>query len=711
MKARWLPLLVATGLLAASAADRLRAQASPSGSAQTSPRPFQATDYYKLTSVGEPRPAPDGRRIAVVVTTVVEDKDRRHSEIWMATADGSSPAFRYTSPASEASNPVWSPDGSLLAFTSKREGFDDDVWFLRTWAPGGEAFQVRGVHALPVFSGDGKWLLYSWRGPEPDSVKKDSWRSRVSPSAISRGPDPKRFDGRVYTSLPFVEDERGLVAPRETRRASHLYLVPSAGGEPKQLTSGDLSQRAPDWSPDGRAIVFVQDSTDTSEVRNQVRPQLYVLSVADGAVRRLATPYVENVAPAWSPDGTTIAFICSKGPGEENDLCVMPAAGGGGPVRNLTSGWDLDPSGPAWSPDSKTVYVSAETRGNIHVFAAPATGGSVRQITTGERQLGGPAITRDGKLLAYSASDATHPAELFVAPVGRAGPGPDKRLTSFNDSLLAQLVTIPADTFWFTSVGGLRIEAFVMRPYGYRPGKSYPLILYIHGGPHWNYGNVFFPEMQVLAGQGYWVLLVNPRGSTGYGHDFTFATRGRWGMEDYQDLMKAVDVAIARGGVDTTRLGVAGGSYGGFMTNWVVGHTNRFAAAEADRSIYDWYSWYGSSDAQGLTDYEFSGPPWDADSLYRVLSPMTYATRIRTPLLIVHSEDDRRTPITDGEQLFVMLRKRGVPAEFVRYPRSYHGLSRTGPPWLLVDRLERVRSWFAHWLGAGEAPPAASTLH
>jgi len=699
MNASWLSL-VAIGLLA-GLPFRL--------TAQTAPHPFQATDYYKLTSVGEPRPAPDGRRIAVVVTTVVEDKDRRHSEIWMAAADGSSPAFRYTSPASEASNPVWSPDGSLLAFTSKREGFDDDVWFLRTSAPGGEAFQVRGVHALPVFSGDGKWLLYSWRGPEPDSMKKDSW-SRVSPSAISRGPDPKRFDGRVYTSLPFVEDERGLVPPRETRRASHLYLVPSAGGEPKQLTSGDLSQRAPDWSPDGRAIVFVQDSTDTSEVRNQVRPQLYVLSVADGAVRRLATPYVENVAPAWSPDGTTIAFICSKGRGEENDLCVMPAAGGGGPVRNLTSGWDLDPSGPAWSPDSKTVYVSAETRGNIHVFAAPATGGSVRQITTGERQLGGPAITRDGKLLAYSASDATHPAELFVAPVGRAGPGPDKRLTSFNDSLLAQLVTIPADTFWFTSVGGLSIEAFVMRPYGYRPGKSYPLILYIHGGPHWNYGNVFFPEMQLLAGQGYWVLLVNPRGSTGYGHDFTFATRGRWGMEDYQDLMKAVDVAIARGGVDTTRLGVAGGSYGGFMTNWVVGHTNRFAAAEADRSIYDWYSWYGSSDAQGLTDYEFSGPPWDADSLYRVLSPMTYATRIRTPLLIVHSEDDRRTPITDGEQLFVMLRKRGVPAEFVRYPRSYHGLSRTGPPWLLVDRLERIRTWFAHWLGGGETPPAAGTL-
>jgi dipeptidyl aminopeptidase/acylaminoacyl peptidase len=178
-------------------------------------------------------------------------------------------------------------------------------------------------------------------------------------------------------------------------------------------------------------------------------------------------------------------------------------------------------------------------------------------------------------------------------------------------------------------------------------------------------------------------------------------------MEDYEDLMKAVDVVIARGDVDTTRMAVMGGSYGGFMTNWVVGHTNRFRVAQTDRSIYNWYSWYGSSDAQGLTEYEFHGAPWESDSLYRVLSPMAFAANFRTPMLIVHSEDDFRTPITDGEQLFVMLRKRGIPAEFVRYPRSYHGLSRTGPPWLLVDRLERIRTWYAHWLGTGDSPAAA----
>ena len=670
-----------------------------------SARPWQSTDYYRLTVVSDPKLSPDGRRVAFVVTTVVEDKDRRHNEIWMAPADGSAPAFRYTSPSTEASSPTWSPDGSLLAFTSRREGGDDDVWFLRTAAPGGEAFQIKGVHAIPEFSRDGQSLLYAWRGEEPDSMKQQTWRQRVSPIAITRGADTKRFDGRVYTSIPFVADERGYIAPRETRRPSHLYLVPLAGGTPKQLTTGELSQSGAAWSPDGKMIVFVQDSTESDEVREQPRPRLYVLTVADGAIRALSTAQTENGDPAWSPDGRTIAFTCSSGRGEENDICVVPSAGGAS--RKLTTDWSLDPSGPEWSVDGKTIYFSAETNGNVHLFAVAVAGGPVRQVTTGERQLRGFTQSADGRTLAYTASDVTRPTELFVTPLGARGA--ERRVTSFNDSLVRAVTMIPADTFWFTGVGGLRIEGWLMKPYGYQPGKKYPLVLSIHGGPHSNYGNVLFPEFQMLAGQGYWMLFTNPRGSSGYGHDFTFSTRLRWGMEDYQDLMQAVDVAIARtqGGVDTTRMAVLGGSYGGFMTNWIVGHTNRFRVAQTDRSIFNWYSWYGSSDAQGLTEYEFDGTPWEADSLYRALSPMTFTNNMRTPMLIVHSEDDKRTPITDGEQLFVSLRKRGIPAEFVRYPRSFHGLSRTGPPWLLVDRLERIRTWFAHWIGTGSAAPAA----
>jgi dipeptidyl aminopeptidase/acylaminoacyl peptidase len=672
--------------------------------AAQSPRPWQATDYYKLTFVADPQLSPDGRRVAFTVTTVVEDKDRRHSEIWMAAADGSTAPFRYTGATTEASSPTWSPDGSLLAFTSRREGAEDDVWFLRTGAPGGEAYQIKGVKAMPRFSRDGQWLLFSWRGTEPDSLKQQTWRSRVSPTAITRGPDPKRFDGRLYTSLPFKADERGYLPPRETRRPAQLYVVPLAGGEPRGLTDGPFGASDPDWSPDGRRVAFVRDTTDTLEIRDEVEPALYIVTVADRALRRLATGFRENGQPKWSPDGATIAFICSKGRGAENDVCTVPAAGG--TTRNLTAAWDLDPNGPAWSPDGKTVYFTAETRGNVHLFAVAAGGGPVRQVTAGERQLRGFSRSADGRSVAYTASDVTHPAEVWVAPV--ATPARERRVTEFNDSLLARVAMIPADTFWFTGVGGLRVEGWLMKPYGYQPGRKYPLVLSIHGGPHSNYGNVIFPEFQMLAGQGYWMLFTNPRGSTGYGHDFTYATRGRWGMEDYQDLMQALDAVIAKGGVDTTRMAVLGGSYGGFMTNWVVGHTNRFRVAQTDRSIFDWFSWYGSSDAQGLTDYEFFGPPWERDSLYTFYSPMTYAQRINTPMLIVHSEDDFRVPITDAEQLFVMLRTRGIPSEFVRYPRSFHGLSRTGPPWLLVDRLERIRTWFAHWIGTGDAPPAAA---
>src|SRR3989441_1620136 len=241
----------------------------------------------------------------------------------------------------------------------------------------------------------------------------------------------------------------------------------------------------------------------------------------------------------------------------------MPA--GGGALRNVTGSWDLDPSGVRWSRDSKTVYFFAETRGTRHLCAAAGAGGPVRQVTAGERQLRGFTFSADGKWLAYTASDVTRPTELYVAP---AAGGPERRVTSFNDAWLAQLAIIPADTFWFAGTGGLRIEGWLMRPYGYQAGKMYPLVLSIHGGPHSNYGNVFFPEFQMLAGQGYWMLFTNPRGSSGYGHAFTVATRGRWGMEDFRDLMQAVDVVIARGGGDTAKLAVVGGSYGGVQAEW-----------------------------------------------------------------------------------------------------------------------------------------------
>jgi dipeptidyl aminopeptidase/acylaminoacyl peptidase len=672
-------------------------------------RPVAATDYYRLSFVSAPAMAPSGRHVAFTVSTVVEDRDRRHSEVWIAPTDGSAPPYRATAPTTEASDPVFSPDGSLLAFTSRRDsgaGEDAQVWFLRTGEMGGEAFRVPGVNGRPVFSPDGSRIAFLWAGEQADSARRDRRRGWVAPNAITRGPDPRRFDGRVITSVRWRADERGFLPDPATVPARHIYVVDAAGGEPRQLTSGTLSQSAIAWAPDGRSIVFVQDSTDADELRQDLNPDLYVVDVAGGAIRRLTAARGYEREPAFSPDGRLIAFTCSAGRGQPDDVCVVAAEGA--EPRNLTPRWDLDPSQPRFSRDGQWVFFTAETEGSVHLFRVPVAGGAVQQVTRGLRQLRGFSMSADGRLMTFVGSDVVRPSELFVAATDGSR---ERRLTSFNDGYAASVALIPADTFWFRSVGGLRVQGWLMKPYGWREGRRYPLYLSIHGGPHSQYGNVYFHEFQMMAGQGFWVLFTNPRGSTGYGHDFTYATRGRWGMEDYQDLMLAVDEVIRRTAqVDTSRMGVGGGSYGGFMTNWIIGHTNRFRAAQSDRAISNWFSWYGSSDAQGLTEYEFYGPPWEQDSLYRALSPFTYVRNIRTPVLIVHSEEDYRVPITDAEQLFMALRKQRVPVEFVRYPRSAHGLSRTGPPWLLVDRLERLRTWFAHWLGGGDgAPPVGGT--
>jgi dipeptidyl aminopeptidase/acylaminoacyl peptidase len=303
----------------------------------------------------------------------------------------------------------------------------------------------------------------------------------------------------------------------------------------------------------------------------------------------------------------------------------------------------------------------------------------------------------------FVGTDQSHPTELFIANADGTG---ERKLTTFNDKLNAEVAWSDAEEFTYASVGGVKVEGWLLKPYGYDPSKKYPLVLYIHGGPHSEYNEGWFDEFQNLAGAGMWVLFTNPRGSSGTNTEFTYASRGDWGGKDYDDLMKAVDIAARRPDVDSTRMGVTGGSYGGFMTAWVTTKTTRFKAAEADRMISEWTYWYGASDAQGLTEGEFFGHPWDNQIMYDTLSPIRYVKKVKTPTLLVQSEEDYRTPIGNAELWFMALKKQNVPAEFVRYPRSNHDLSRTGEPWLLVDRLSRIRQWFGYWL---KEKPAGAT--
>ena len=468
-------------------------------------------------------------------------------------------------------------------------------------------------------------------------------------------------------------------------------------------------------SPDGKWIAFVADpelrpdsvvsaERDSLEIlpydsaRDEAprnTSDIFVIPVNGGTPRRVTSFQGDERQVAWSPDGKSISFVASPERTKSRRIYVVSATGGE-PV-NVLGDWLYEPSGYEWLPNGELSFTAA-IGGRTALLRVDPRSKKVREILGGRRQLRDVAYDAAGRTVAYVSTSVDKPTEIYVAGIDGAN---ERRITSFNDSLDAEIAWASSERFTYQSVGGLEIEGWLMKPYGYEPGKKYPLVLYVHGGPHSSYGEGWFDEFQNIAGAGMWVLYTNPRGSSGYGADFTYATRGRWGAEDYEDLMKAVDIAARRPDVDSTRMGVTGGSYGGFMTAWITTKTNRFRAAQADRMISDWTYWYGSSDAQGLTEFEFYGKPWDNFAMYDTLSPIRHVAKVETPTLLVQSEEDYRTPIGNAELWFMALKKRGVPVELVRYPRSTHELSRSGEPWLLVDRLGRLRQWFGHWLQDG----------
>ena len=687
-------------LLCALAAAGLPVIGAPAA-AQT--RGLLPADYYAEVGVGEVAISPDGGLVAFTVTTVVEAENRRRREIWMRQLRNGRPEgepFRFTDPTREAGGPRWSPDGRMLSFQSPRDDGGSDgnhTWFARVTFPGGEAHRIDGVRGAPVWSPDGAWIAYA-APPEPEPGTERPRAGWVAPDAVSRTLDPGRFDGRVVTSTRYKRDGVPALLPHPSARPRpQLFVAPASGGEPTQLTDTGFDVRDPVWSADGERIYFTGDEGQDDESREPAS-DIFVVGRDGGGPRRVTTDPGRETAPAVSPDGRRLAFLHTRGRGEPTDIRVVDVAADGtlrGIPRNLTRDWDMQPGAPAWTARGDAVRFLAGVGGNRHLFEVSETGDIIRQVTSGDRHIGSVSATRDGVFMAYTVTGPTAPAEVFV----NTGDGDrQRRVTSFNDAWLAPLSLQPAEPLRWR-VDGIEVEGWLMKPVGYEPGRPYPMVLKIHGGPHGAWGNTFFRTFHILSNAGFFVLYANPRGSTGYGHDFTYAITGGWGEIEAGDLLAGVDAALAAWpDIDRRRIGVSGGSYGGFMTNWLTATTDRFAAAVTSRSIADWTSLYGSSDAQGLLEFGFGGAPWEERERYRRLSPIAWVEGVRAPTLIIHGENDYRTPIGDGEKWFMALRKRGVPTELVRYPRSSHGLSRTGEPWLLVDRLERIRSWFTHWL-------------
>jgi dipeptidyl aminopeptidase/acylaminoacyl peptidase len=644
------------------------------------------------------------------------------------STSGSQWILRMDTPSGEAFQSSTIRPPTAVAATPVRPA--DNSFTVTTDGPQqqGNAFGGRGGNFAPP--GDAPA-----RAADPnDPYGKMGPMARPPANSITKPENPERFDGMHITDAGYKANGRGFV-PSTGRGAAGRGNVQQAGAaraavisqiyvqrgssEKKKITATAYSHRNVTVSPNGQYLVFSADpalrpdsiaARDSLlnrpvDIRNKARTtplpdrnetDLFFIPVAGCETGTGCTPkkvefFGTESNATWLPDSKGLLFVGRAGR-DRNAKLYVASPDAPKPVEVLP-GWQFEPGQVTILSDG-TVIMQATTGGSTGIYKLDVTGRKLVPVVGGRRVINGAQWDKAQTNVVYTSTDVTHPTELYVTNVRT---GVEKKLTSFNDRLNAEIGWADAERFTYKSVGGLEIEAWLMKPYNFDPAKKYPVALYIHGGPHSQYNEGWFDEFQSLAGAGVAVLYTNPRGSSGYNTEFAL-TRGRWFAEDYQDLMKAVDIVAARPDIDSTRMGVTGGSYGGVMTAWITSHTNRFKAAQTDRMISEWTYWWGASDAQGLTENEFYGAPWQNQAMYDSLSPIRYVQNVKTPTLLVQSEEDHRTPIGDAELWFQALKKLNVPAEFVRYPRSNHDLSRTGEPWLLVDRLGRIRQWFSYWL-------------
>lgn len=660
-------------------------------------------DYFAFEFVGDPRISPDGKLVAYVVTTIDQKQNRRHSSIWMTAIDGSRAPWQFTTSPQNSNSPRWSPDGQWLGFLSSRPSVESaapraanegsasearsQVWVLSM--NGGEAHRItnlkNGVNSFQ-WSPDGKRLACV---------------SRTGPSD-SRAENRDRSDVRHYSHISYKFNDTGWYDDRR----SHIWIVDMKAGAAKQITSGDdWNDADPQWSPDGARIAFVSNRTGKEYEENR-NTDVWVIAQEGGPLTKISDHDESDNSPRWSPDGKTIAFVGRVREDQHPKIWLAPSAGGT-PSTLAARNLDLIPGDLEWAEDGRALYFQAGVKGETHIFRVDVASKEISRLTTGERAVRGADFNDKTGKMVYTANDFKHPDDLYAADRSAQN---ERMLTKMNEALWRQLDFADVERIPYKSADGWDVDGFFVKPIGWKEGKKYPMILSVHGGPAGMYGVDWYHEFQVYAARGWAVFFCNPRGSTGYGEKFERGIVGEWGGKDYQDIMNGVDAILKKySWIDRDRLGVTGGSYGGFMTNWIVGHTNMFKAAVTLRSLSNFISDDGTRDGAYGHKRDFGGDIFEKFDLFWDRSPLKYAKNVKTPTLILHSDNDFRVPIEQGEQWFRALKHYGVTTEIVFFPRENHNLTRTGEPKHLVESLNWQIYWFDRYLNgnAGAVPPDA----
>ena len=663
-----LPILLAAFLLPVA----LSAQNEPDGT-------LKLVTYLDWEWVANPQISPDGSQIIYTRSWVDKIDDRRASEVYIMNADGSRKR-RLT----DGSSPKWSPSGDRILFT--RQGDTEGTQIFVRWmdAEGAET-QVTRLENSPgsiEWSPDGKQIAFSM------SVDSDH------PWPISL---PGRPDGAKWTEAPKVVDR--LVYRRDRRGYidegyTHLFVVPADGGTARQLTDGDWNHNGVAWTPDGAEILFTSLRVENAE-HEWRQSDIYSVSVGSGAITRLTDRSGPDGSPVPSPDGRLIAFTGNDLTTDTyitRKLYMMNRDGSN--VRMISDGFDRQASGMIWAPDGSGLYMTVRREGTGNIHFASVDGG-VTPVTEGNHML---SVSSIGSGLAVGTlSDYHSPGDIVSFPLG--DPGNITRLTDVNDDVLAGVKLGEVEEIRYKSVEDLDIQGWIIKPPDFDPSKKYPLILAIHGGPHGMYNVGFNFGWQNHAANGYVVLYTNPRGSSGYGSAFGNSIKNAYPGKDFDDLMAGVDLVVGRGYIDEQNMFVYGCSGGGVLTSWVVGHTNRFAAASANCPVTNWLSFVGTTD--GASWYRnFEKFPWDDPSEHLRRSPLMYVGNVTTPTMLMTGEGDLRTPMPQTEEYYQALRVLKVPTAMIRFKNEWHGTSSTPSNFLRTHIY--LREWFEkHRRGGG----------